>query len=433
MVKRIVFCFAISLICFCLSLSSGSTFAAQNNNLNASLSRIEQELLHKNLTKASLAELISIVNEYPNNSHAHIVLGNCCDSMGLPEQAMEQYKLAFKCGPNNVESLLELVRAQVRAGQLSAASSLLKQAMERFPTDPQILFWTGNALFKERRYDEARELYVQAINKSKKPIVGINSALGNLSLLDERYNNALALAMTDLVYDPNLPLANEVAGLAMLKIGKFEQAVPHLAIAYKNDPGNYNVAIHYTRSLIWCGKYNDAIMPALSALASAPNFMDRHSIAKITDELIPHLSKAVIDDNVEQISHLRSLDKNAFVHLELAKICLKRDLPELALKESALAVKLDPHSASAKYKLALIIENYKHDYATALRYLREAKVLEPYNYEINQHLLRLEDRLTINKSDWAWRLKDWLSSSSGIESANALKNILATKPRYLEF
>ncbi len=285
--------------------------------------------------------------------------------------------------------------------------------MDRFPADPQVLFWTGNALFKERRYDEARQLYVQAINKSKKPIIGINSALANLSLLEQRYGNALALAMVDLAYDPNLAQANEVAGLAMVKIGKFEQAVPHLAIAYKNDPGNYNLAVDYTRALIWCGKYDQAIMPAMSGIADASNFLERRSVDKLVDNFISHISKASVCESVEQISHLHNFDKNAFVHLELAKICLKIDLPELALKETLIAVKIDPHSANAKYKLALIAENYEHDYANALRYLREAKALEPYNSEINQHLLRLEDRLTINKIDWAWRLKDWLNGSCG--------------------
>ena len=76
-----------------------------------------------------------------------------------------------------------------------------------------------------------------------------------------------------------------------------------------------------------------------------------------------------------------------------------------------MAVKIDPHYALAKYKLALFMENYKHDYGSALNYLREARVLEPYNREINLHLTRLEDRLAINKSDWAWRLKDWLTKN----------------------
>ncbi len=114
MVKRIVFRFAISVVCICLYLANGLNVVAQSN-VNVCLGRIEQEILHKNLSKASLAQLTSIVTAYPNSSHAHILLGNCCDSMGLPEQAMEQYKLAFKCGPNNIDSCLELVKAQVRA------------------------------------------------------------------------------------------------------------------------------------------------------------------------------------------------------------------------------------------------------------------------------------------------------------------------------
>jgi tetratricopeptide (TPR) repeat protein len=400
----------IALICAAISTNSGGS-AAPGENENIFLNKIEQEYNSKTLSKASLVELIFIVNKYPKNGRAHIILGNCCDSMGLPEQAMEQYKLAFKYSPNNVGSLIELVKAQVRAGQLSAASSLLKQAMQRFPADPQILFWTGNALFKEHRYDEAKQLYAEALNNSKSHIVGINSALGHLSLLQEQYANALALAMADISYEPNHPQANEVAGLALLKMGKFEHAISHLAIAYKNCPSNYDLALSYARALIWCGKYNSALMPGLSALASAPNFIDRYAATKTLEAIAPYLSKVTILEVIDEVNNSRTINKNIFVHLELAKICLKKNLSALAYNESLTAVKIDPWSAQAKFRLALITESYKQDYKSALNLLREAKVLDPYNYEIKQYLMHLEDRLTIKKTDWAWSLKDWLDET----------------------
>jgi len=379
-----------------------------------SLSRIEQEFANKKLSKDSLAALVEIVDKYPTNSHAHIVLGNCCDSFGLPEQAMEQYKLAFKYGPNEVESFLELVKALVRTGQLTAASSLLMQAMQRFPADPQVLFWTGNALYKEQRYDEAKALYQEAWAKSHKPIVGLYSALGSLDLREGRYGNALRLAMADLSHDKNLPQANEVAGLALERMSRYEKALPYLTIAFKYNPENYSLAYSFARSLMWCAKYNQAFMPALFALSNAPHYEGRSLVINTMKTITPHLSKGEVQADISQASQSRYLWQNPLVHQELMRICIDKGLLDLALVEGSIAVRLNPQSANARYKLALMLENYKHDYPAALQYLREAQVLDPYDHDIKQCLMRLEDRLTINKADWAWQLKDWLNKCFGL-------------------
>ncbi len=382
------------------------------------VNRIEEELANERLSKNSLAELIDIVHKNPQNIHAHIVLGNCCDSLGLPEQAMEQYKLAFKYGPNRVESFLELIKALVRSGQLTAASSLLKQAMTKFPADPQILFWTGNALYKEHRYDEAAGLYEEALATTPKPIVGLSSALATLYLMKDQHSKALQLAMLDLGYDKNLPEANEIAGLVFMRVGKFEKACSHLAIAFKSEPNNFPISVGYCRSLMWCGNYNDALLPGLFALTTATNLNDKTFVQKSLVVISSHVSKKTVKNIVSDLAYYPELEKNAAVHTELAKICLEKHLLESALAQSLIASKLNPKSAEAKYNLALIIENYKHYYPAALQYLREAQTLEPYNREISQHLLRLEDRLNINKNDWAWQFKDWLNKTFSLRTTN---------------
>ena len=118
------------------------------------------------------------------------------------------------------------------------------------------------------------------------------------------------------------------------------------------------------------------------------------------DTIAPHLSKRLLKEHILEMARFPELQKNANVHMELAKICLNKNLFDLALAEGFVTVKLNPQSAEGKYRLALILENDKHYYPAALQYLREAQVLEPYNQSISQHLMRLEDRLTINKSDW---------------------------------
>jgi len=305
-----------------------------------------------------------------------------------------------------------LIKALVRSGQLTAASSLLKQAMEKFPADPQILFWTGNALYKEKRYDEAAGLYEEALAKTEKPIIGLSSSLASLYMMQEQYSRALQLAMLDLAYDKNLTQANEIVGLVYARLRKYEKACPYLRVAFKNGDNSFSVAISLTRSLIWCGNYDEAFIPALFALAGAHNLQDKAAAQIALKIIAPHLSRRLLRDNVSELAGFPALEKNPYVHIDLTKICLDKNLLDLALTEGFLAVKLNPQSAEAKYRLALVLENDKHYYPAALQYLREAQVLEPYNREVSQHLMRLEDRLTINKSDWAWQLKDWLNPGS---------------------
>ena len=294
-------------ICISIDLNYNPLLASQNNQAII-LNCIERDFNNKSLSKASFLDLISLVDKYPNNSRAHILLGNCCDSMGLAEQAIQQYKLALKYSPNNVESIIQLIKAQTKAGQLAAARNLLRQAMEKYSDDPQILFLTGNALFKEQRYEEAKQLYIRAANA--KSIIGINSALANLSLVQGDFRNALVLAMADLAIDPNLPQANEVAGEALLKLNRFAQALPHLRIAYNNDPVNYKLALNYAQTLIWCGKYDDALMPIINALANCENLMQRIPVNRAIDDSTHHLTNGSIVKTIGLVSSSNSLNKN---------------------------------------------------------------------------------------------------------------------------
>lgn len=393
---------------FYLPLDLSAAISASPSLNESDLAKIEQEVNNKSLSKESLQALLFIVERYPDSGKAHILLGNCCDAMGLPEQAMEQYKLAFKYNPNNIQSILELIKAQLRAGQTSAASCLLKQAIKRFSADPQVLFLTGQALYKERRFDEARQLYAQAIDKSKKPITGINSAMGELSLLERQYNNALSLAMADLAVDADMPQANEIAGTALFKLGQYERAIPYLKVAFKNSPNNFSLAYSYIQALIWCGKYNDSFFPLIVSLANYTTQLEKNRLEKAILYVSPHLSKKTIRQTVEEVSHSR-FNGSELVHTELAAICLQKNIPDLALSEYLLADRLNPNSAQTKYCLAIVLEEQKRDYTGALSYLRAAKALDPYKREVNLRLMRLEDRMNVKKSDWAWLLKDWLT------------------------
>ncbi len=383
-----------------------------SSSLNNTLDRIGNELLEQKLSKDSLNQAIAAVKSNPHNYRTHIVLGNCCDTLGLPEEAMKQYKLAYENGPNQPQAFIELIKALVKSGQSIAASNLLKQAIKRFPTNGQILLWTGNTLYDEHKYKEAESLYLLGLGASQQPVLGLSTALARLRLKDKRYDAALNLCHTDLSLNPNFPQANEIAGIALMETGKFAKAMPCLKIAFRTHPYDYLISFDYTQSLIWCGKYNDALLPALCSLATAGTDQNKQLVQKTISAIVPHLSTNGLRHTTSQLENYPPLKNNPAIHIELAKIAKSKDLADLATSEFLTAVKLDPQSWTAKYQAALVLEAYEHNYALALQYLRDAHGLNPNNDEITQHLMRLEDRLTNRTADWAWQIKDGLSLRS---------------------
>ena len=379
---------------------------------NQLLDQIENEVINQKLSKTSLSEAIALVKTNPHNYRAHIVLGNCCDSLGLPEEAMKQYKLAFDNGPNQPQAFIELIKALLRSGQSMAASNLLKQATRRFPTDPQILLWTGNVLYDEQKYKEAESLYTEALYGAQKPILGLSTALARLRLKEKRYSTALNLCKSDLALNPNFAQANEIAGISLMEMGKFAKAMPYLKIAFMHSPYDYLIAFDFTQSLIWCGKYNQALIPALCSLATAGTDENRQSVRKIIGQILPHLSQNTVKDVGLALKNYPPLENNSDIHIEMAQIDQTKHLTSLATTEYLTAVKLAPQSWSAKYQAAMMLTDYKHDYPLALQLLREAHAMSPDNNDITVHLMRLEDRLTNRKADWAWQIKDRLTTDS---------------------
>ena len=222
----------------------------------------------------------------------------------------------------------------------------------------------------------------------------------------------MRLAARDLAMDKNFVPANEVMGVALMKVGLFERAMPYLKIAFLSEPGSYAIAFDYAQSLIWCGLYNDAVMPVLCSLAAAHGEQQNEIVCKAINRIVVHLSRKNVEQAVQAASRFRLAGNRAAVHSQLAKMCLNKGLIDLAVSEAFRAVKLAPQAAEANYEMALILESYRHDNLSALQFLRQAHALAPYDYEISQHLMRMEDRLTSSKTDWSEQFKNWIGSLS---------------------
>ncbi len=141
--KRSITCaLALPLICM---LYSGPqlTYAAAATAFGAQLDAIEKKVEKDELGDEVYAQLDSIISKEPTNYRAHLYLGNCYSKLGLPESAIEEFKLATKYGPDQPKAFVELVKTQIRLGQMPAAMELLNEAQKKFPKDPDVLYLSG--------------------------------------------------------------------------------------------------------------------------------------------------------------------------------------------------------------------------------------------------------------------------------------------------
>ena len=142
-----------------------ATLAAAQEGSAAQLDAIEKKIEKDQFGDEMYAQLDSIITKEPTNFRAHLYLGNCYAKLGLPDQAIEEFKLATKHGPNEPKAYVELVKQQIKLGQIPAAMELLDEAGRKFPNDPEVQFWIGNSLLKKGRFPEAEVAYKLAIAK----------------------------------------------------------------------------------------------------------------------------------------------------------------------------------------------------------------------------------------------------------------------------
>ena len=74
------------------------------------------------------------------------------------EKAKQIYREVLKLQPDNHAATLALGRLLVRTGAVEEAAQLLQQALRYRNSDPQLMLWYAECLYKLRRYGELRRL-----------------------------------------------------------------------------------------------------------------------------------------------------------------------------------------------------------------------------------------------------------------------------------
>jgi len=373
----------------------------------ATLDRIEKEIETEKVSNASAQELEQIIEVDPKNARAHLLMAESLQLLGLKDQALDQFKLGVTYGQNYPPAYVGLVKQYLRQGQIGPAKALIQEAKKRFPQNHEIEFWLGNFYQSREQYRDAMKEYGEAL-KSQKPILGLGSAIAKVNLRNGNYYDAVVFANQDLRLKPNFPLANEIKGLALNNVGRYQDAIPALAIAFNANPYNIDVAHAYAQCLYWDGKYQAAMPPALvnMAFSSRLNGNDPKS-KRLVAEIMNCLSnEKKIAELIVSTGMKFPINKMPAYHFALGDVLDRNGYNRLAMREYQTGLALKPDFGRAWYRLGLDYESIDHNYQAALECYKKASISLPGEKLIALQESRLEDRLANRKDDLAWQLKD---------------------------
>lgn len=390
-----------------------SAYPAHSQSLASQDKEVLTKILKENEAKppseAVLAQIQAIIDKYPKDFYARLVMGNALDRVGMPMQAVEQYQLAVQYGPDSPQAVVELVKAQIGVGQKEAAMRLLTEASKRFPKDREIAFWMGNYYLNKGDIKAAEGKFLE-VAKTGAPFFGMGTALAEIQLRQGRYGLASVMVDNDLRKDPKFPLGNAIKGEALFAMHRIKMAEPYLKIAYTSFPFKQDYAAKMAETFIVSEDYLNALEPSMVALANSSRSTEPDKTSHWLFSIV--LSKAPRQFIKEQIPLLsEKIDKqisNSRWHFAAAEILDYHGYHDVATAQYLRAFQIDPTQYLPAYRVANNLELYFQKYEEAIQYLSRAHGLNPGNSEISDRLERLQSRLAGRKADLAWQLKDML-------------------------
>lgn len=218
-------------------------------------------------TDAELVAYVSSLFEkleknYPGESGVHIVGGDFYLATGKARDAQKEYLKAIELGDVNFEVWENLLYLETQLDQWDAVIRHADQALEMFPNQAMIHYFSGNAHLRKRHYQEA----IVALQQAKRLSASNPAVLSDINgLLGDAYHAAKEYDKSDKAYEEALLLTPENSTvlnnysyyLSIRKVN-LEKAEKMASLLIKNNPENATFLDTYAWVLYVRGKFKDA-------------------------------------------------------------------------------------------------------------------------------------------------------------------------------
>ena len=196
--------------------------------------------------------------------HWHMAQGRYDDGIGFFENAYAQ-------DPSS-ESVNTLFRAYQRAGRIDSGVELLQEWSRQFPEDFGSRHKLAQALIISERYGEARQVYEALRSDGVEDIVLLN----NLATVYQRLGDGRALSTAELAYKraPEVPSVLDTYGWILAQNGRPQEGLALLREAYARSSTGPEIRYHIGLALLGIGKKEEAVEELTAAIEGDVWFAD---------------------------------------------------------------------------------------------------------------------------------------------------------------
>jgi tetratricopeptide (TPR) repeat protein len=232
------------------------TYSAEINlNRSKKVSDNDKEAFALNLFQ----KLESIMGD---DANVHIIGGDLYMSSEKNREAQKEYLKAIDLGEVNYEVWENLLYLDTHLEQYDQAILHADQALELFPNQRMIHYFSGFAHLRKRHYNEA----ISALEQSKRLSSSAPAFVSDLDgLLGDAYNAIKAYDKSDKAYDEaltfnpnNAVVLNQYSYFLAVRKSNLEKAEKMASLLVKNNPDNPTFLDTYAWVLYMRGKYKDA-------------------------------------------------------------------------------------------------------------------------------------------------------------------------------
>lgn len=119
-------------------------------------------------SQGAVSALETAVHVDPRQSQGHNILGAALGRTGRGREAIQEFEIALKIDPANVNARYNLVFGLVKAGRLGDAAGNMEQVVAAFPKDASLHNLWGELLAQEGKYPEAMAQFDEALRLDPK-------------------------------------------------------------------------------------------------------------------------------------------------------------------------------------------------------------------------------------------------------------------------
>lgn len=445
--KRIYICLGVVF----LSMSAPPSMAPEQAAVTAAKAPVDQQAY-----EAATAPYQEKLAPYPDDVDTLLELGRLNVRLGHRKEAIELYRRALTIEPDNQPVKVALAFAYLFENELPKSEHMFRSVLDEAPDNADA--FAGLAQIAMAKGDlPAAEQFLNSALDADPANVTARIYLGNLRLRQQRTAEAKTIFTKLTAEDPGNPDAQQGllnadrAEKQDLEAGSKEKTLPKTAAAETEDPlakkaaqlrqqKQYKAAAALYEELVAAHPQNVDYLLSLGRLyvsidrrKEAIELYERAlALQPERQDIRTSLAYAYLFENKLEKSQrlfqtvLAQEPKNADALAGLGNIAIKKDQLQEADNDLQTAIKIDPKNIAALTYLANLKMRLK-EYAAAHALYAKIVELEPDNPDALQGLVEVREKPLVEKAKQLLKNKQY-------EQAQALyKNVLHSSPKNVDY